>query len=123
MAKIDKVLVASFLVLAPKGAPFGSDTSRNQFYALNTRHKFEASPDVFTGMLKHFFHDVYYLLDPGSTLSYVTPFMAVHFGFGFECNPSPFILPWWVTLWLPGEFIGVVWYLWVVRRLWCICLS
>lgn len=44
-----------------------------------------ASPDVLTGLLKLFSCDAYYLLDLGSTLSYVTPFLVVHFGFGSEC--------------------------------------
>ena len=41
------------------------------------------------GMLKLFSHEVYYLLDPGSTLSYVTLFMVMHFGFGSECISDP----------------------------------
>ncbi|XP_070020401.1 uncharacterized protein [Nicotiana sylvestris] len=39
----------------------------------------EASPDVVTGILTVQSHDVYALIDPGSTLSYVTPFIAMEF--------------------------------------------
>lgn len=41
-------------------------------------------------MLKLFFCDVYCLLDPRSTISYVTPFMAVYFDFGLEFISDPF---------------------------------
>ena len=41
----------------------------------------KASPNVVIGMLQIFSCDVYVLLDPGSTLSYVTPYVAVCFGF------------------------------------------
>ncbi|XP_070049896.1 uncharacterized protein [Nicotiana tomentosiformis] len=40
----------------------------------------ESSPDVVTGILSVFSYDIYALIDPGSTLSYVTPFMANKFG-------------------------------------------
>ncbi|XP_070002911.1 uncharacterized protein [Nicotiana sylvestris] len=40
----------------------------------------EASPYVVTGILTVQSHDVYALIDPGSTLSYVTPFVAMEFG-------------------------------------------
>ncbi|XP_070023154.1 uncharacterized protein [Nicotiana sylvestris] len=39
----------------------------------------EASPDIVTGILTVQSHDVYALIDPGSTLSYVTPFVAMEF--------------------------------------------
>ncbi|XP_070023257.1 uncharacterized protein [Nicotiana sylvestris] len=40
----------------------------------------EASLDVVTGILTVQSHDVYALIDPSSTLSYVTPFVAMEFG-------------------------------------------
>ncbi|XP_070034731.1 uncharacterized protein [Nicotiana tomentosiformis] len=40
----------------------------------------EASPDVVTGILTVQSYDVYALIDPGSTLSYVTPYVAMEFG-------------------------------------------
>ncbi|XP_070002598.1 uncharacterized protein [Nicotiana sylvestris] len=39
----------------------------------------EASPDVVTGILTVQYHDVYALIDPCSTLSHVTPFVAMEF--------------------------------------------
>jgi len=41
---------------------------------------FEASPDVVTSILTFQSHDVYALIDPGFTLSYVTPYVAMEFG-------------------------------------------
>ena len=49
-------------------------------YALIGRQDSETSPDVATGILSVSSHDVYALIDPGSTLSYVTPFVAGKFG-------------------------------------------
>ncbi|XP_070054285.1 uncharacterized protein [Nicotiana tomentosiformis] len=40
----------------------------------------EASPDVVIAILTIQSHDVYALIDPGSTLSYVTPYVAMEFG-------------------------------------------
>ena len=69
-------------------------------------------------MLQLFSYDVYYLLDLGSTLSYVTLFVAVYFGFILKYLSDPFLfLPRWGTLWLTEESIGAVWYLLVVERL------
>ncbi|MCF6774939.1 hypothetical protein L3H44_11150, partial [Corynebacterium sp. MC-12] len=39
----------------------------------------EASPDVVTGTLSIFSYNVYALIDPGSTLSYITPLVAGKF--------------------------------------------
>ncbi|XP_070002217.1 uncharacterized protein [Nicotiana sylvestris] len=47
---------------------------------MSGRHTVEASPDVVTGILTVQSHDVYALIDPGSTLSYDTPFVAIEFG-------------------------------------------
>ncbi|XP_070034763.1 uncharacterized protein [Nicotiana tomentosiformis] len=40
----------------------------------------KASPDVVTGILTVQSHDVYALIDLGSTLSYVTPYVSIEFG-------------------------------------------
>ncbi|XP_070046623.1 uncharacterized protein [Nicotiana tomentosiformis] len=40
----------------------------------------EASPDIVIGILTVQSHDVYTLIDPGSTLSYVTPYVAMEYG-------------------------------------------
>uniref|UniRef100_M1D9Y6 Gag-pol polyprotein n=1 Tax=Solanum tuberosum TaxID=4113 RepID=M1D9Y6_SOLTU len=45
-------------------------------YALGSRQNLEASPDVVTGTLFIFSHNVYALIDPGSTLSYITPLVV-----------------------------------------------
>ncbi|XP_070014044.1 uncharacterized protein [Nicotiana sylvestris] len=52
----------------------------------------EASPDVVTGILTIQYHDVYALIDPGSTLSYVTPFVAMEFGIEPAQLHEPFLV-------------------------------
>ncbi|KAH0658138.1 hypothetical protein KY289_026886 [Solanum tuberosum] len=62
--------------------PRGSNSSapkNNRFYALQSRGDQESSPDVMTGMLQVFSIDVYALSEPGATLSFVTPFVAMKF--------------------------------------------
>ena len=49
---------------------------KNRFYALRSRGEQEISPDVVTGMLKVLSLDVYYLLDPDATLSFIRPLVA-----------------------------------------------
>ncbi|XP_070046279.1 uncharacterized protein [Nicotiana tomentosiformis] len=51
-----------------------SSGPQNRIYALAGRHDHESSLDVVTGILSVSSYDVYALIDPGSTLSYVTPF-------------------------------------------------
>jgi len=51
----------------PSSSSSGSH-KQNIFYALQTCHKQEGSPDVVTGMLKVFHFDVYALLDIDATL-------------------------------------------------------
>ena len=50
----------------------------------------EASPDVVTGTLSIFSHNVYALIDPGSTLSYITPLVAVKLKRTSELLNKPF---------------------------------
>ncbi|XP_070005659.1 uncharacterized protein [Nicotiana sylvestris] len=59
---------------------------------MSGRQTAEASPDVVTGILTDQSHDVYALINPGSTLSYVTPFVAM--GFVIETNQlhEPFLV-------------------------------
>ncbi|XP_070018243.1 uncharacterized protein [Nicotiana sylvestris] len=52
----------------------------------------EASPDVVTGILTVQYHDVYALIDPGYTLSYVTPFVAMGFGIEPDQLHEPFLV-------------------------------
>ncbi|WMV57929.1 hypothetical protein MTR67_051314 [Solanum verrucosum] len=63
----------------------GSTTPKqNKLYALQTQQDHEDSSDVVTGMLKVFHLDVYDLLDPGATLLFVTPYVAMSFDVGPE---------------------------------------
>ena len=59
------------------GKPSGSSDApkKNRFYDLRTRDDQEASHDVVTDMLQIIAIDVYALLDPGATLSFVTSFV------------------------------------------------
>ncbi|XP_060170340.1 uncharacterized protein LOC132601256 [Lycium barbarum] len=58
-----------------------SNTSdgQNRLYALTGRQDIDARTDVVTGILTVFSFDIYALMDPGSTLSYVTPYVARKF--------------------------------------------
>uniref|UniRef100_A0A1U7V8N6 Uncharacterized protein LOC104211283 n=2 Tax=Nicotiana sylvestris TaxID=4096 RepID=A0A1U7V8N6_NICSY len=60
------------------------------FYALSGLQSGEASPDVATGILSVQAIDCYALIDPGSSLSYVTPFIASSFGVEPEQLHEPF---------------------------------
>lgn len=51
------------------------------------------SLDIVTGIIKLFSRDVYCILDPGSTLSYMTPYVAIHFIFDPECILDLFFVP------------------------------
>ncbi|XP_075101689.1 uncharacterized protein LOC142177123 [Nicotiana tabacum] len=53
---------------------------QNRLYALAGRQDTEARGDVVTKMLTVFTFDVYALMNPGSTLSYVTPYISKKFG-------------------------------------------
>ncbi|XP_070036657.1 uncharacterized protein [Nicotiana tomentosiformis] len=78
---------------AGRGAARGGAQSSggpNCFYAISGRQSAEASPDVVTGILTVQSHDIYVLIDPGSTLSYVTPYVAMEFGIELEQLPEPF---------------------------------
>ncbi|XP_070032295.1 uncharacterized protein [Nicotiana tomentosiformis] len=69
--------------LAGRGATRGGAQSSggpSRFYSMSGRQNVEASPDVVTGILSVQTHDVYALIDPGFTLSYVTPYVAMEFG-------------------------------------------
>ncbi|XP_070023200.1 uncharacterized protein [Nicotiana sylvestris] len=64
----------------------------SRFYAMSGRQTAEASLDVVTGILTIQSHDVYALIDPGSTLSYVTPFVAMEFGIEPDQLHEPFLV-------------------------------
>ena len=52
---------------------------QNRTYALGSRQDLKASPVVVIGTLSIFSYNVYALIDPGSTLSYITPLVAGKF--------------------------------------------
>ncbi|XP_070041052.1 uncharacterized protein [Nicotiana tomentosiformis] len=64
----------------------------NRFYAMRRHQDSEASPDVVTGILTVQSHDVYGRIDPGFTLSYVTPYVAMEFGIELEQLHEPFFV-------------------------------
>ena len=72
-----------------RGSVPSSSGAQNRTYALIGRQDLESSPDVVTGILSVFSYDVYALIDPGSTLSYVTPFVANKFGIEPELISKP----------------------------------
>ncbi|XP_070043112.1 uncharacterized protein [Nicotiana tomentosiformis] len=73
-----------------RGRGSGSGVNQNRIYALADRQDQESSPDVVTGILTICSHDAYALIDPGSTLSYITPFVAGNFGIVPEILSDPF---------------------------------
>lgn len=70
------------------GTTFGKFKVPTVYMPLSTYQDLEASSDVVTGMSQIFSYDVYELLDPGSTLSYVIPNVAMNFGFGSKNIPK-----------------------------------
>ncbi|PHT97936.1 hypothetical protein BC332_33142 [Capsicum chinense] len=85
------VLVATSSSPTPKCSTSGIDTGRNYLYALATFQESKASPDIVTDILKLFYYVLYCLLDLGSTLSYVTLYVIVHFGFVPNEFPKVFL--------------------------------
>ncbi|KAH0669343.1 hypothetical protein KY285_023504 [Solanum tuberosum] len=62
----------------------------NLLYAINSRQEQEDSLDVVTGMIQVFDLTVYALLDPGASLSFVTPYVAMNFDVIPEQHSEPF---------------------------------
>uniref|UniRef100_M1DK61 Gag-pol polyprotein n=1 Tax=Solanum tuberosum TaxID=4113 RepID=M1DK61_SOLTU len=80
----------------PSSSPSGSSSNtpkQNRLYALKIRGEQEGSPDVVTGMLKVFQLNVYALLDPGATLYFVTPYVAMR----FDVLPDVLLDPFFVS--------------------------
>lgn len=73
-----------------RGKGSSSGGNQNHIYALVGRQDQESSPDIVTGMLTICSHDVYALIDPGSTLSCITPFVARKFGIVPKILSDPF---------------------------------
>ena len=63
----------------PQSAAAVEPLKRNRFCAFNGRDEQEKSADVVTGTLQVFSTSFYSLLDPGSTISFVTPLLALTF--------------------------------------------
>ena len=59
-----------------RGGASTSGATQPRMYALAGRQDLESSPDVVTGTLSISSRDVYALIDPGSTFSYITPYVA-----------------------------------------------
>ena len=59
-------------------------------YTLQACQDQEDSPDVVTGTLRVFHSDVYALLDPGATLSFVTFYIALNISVSPETLSEPF---------------------------------
>ncbi|XP_069149754.1 uncharacterized protein [Solanum lycopersicum] len=67
------------LGLPQQSAAAAEPPKKKRFYALKGREELEKSADVVTSMLQVFSTSVYALLDPGSTLSFVTPLLVPTF--------------------------------------------
>ncbi|XP_070036112.1 uncharacterized protein [Nicotiana tomentosiformis] len=78
---------------AGRGAARGGEQSSegpSRFYSMSGRQSAETSLDVVTCILIVQSHDVYALINPGSTLSYVTLYVAIEFGIESEQLHEPF---------------------------------
>ncbi|KAH0776452.1 hypothetical protein KY290_007863 [Solanum tuberosum] len=75
---------------APRGATSSTGRGVNRLYAITSCHKQGNSPNVFTGMIRVFAFDVYALLDPRASLSFVTPYVANKFDVLPERLGEPF---------------------------------
>ena len=64
---------------------------KNRFYALHSRGEQDTSPNMVNGMLKIVTLDVYALIDPGATLSFVTPLVAKRFDVQRDILHEPFV--------------------------------
>lgn len=75
---------------APKGGKYGAGGGTHRLYALNNRHKQENLLEVVTGMIRVFDCTIYVLLDPGSSLSFVTTYVYMNFENSPEQLSKPF---------------------------------
>ncbi|KAH0693675.1 hypothetical protein KY285_020772 [Solanum tuberosum] len=74
----------------PRGSTSGTGGGANRLYAITSRHEQENSLDVVTCMIKVFTFDVYTLLDPRASLSFVTLYVANKLGVLPEKLCEPF---------------------------------
>lgn len=68
-----------------RGTAAGTGGGTNRLYAMGNRQDQEAAPHVVTGMIRVFTLDCYVLMDPGATLSFVSPYMASRFEILSNC--------------------------------------
>uniref|UniRef100_M1DUV7 Gag-pol polyprotein n=1 Tax=Solanum tuberosum TaxID=4113 RepID=M1DUV7_SOLTU len=76
--------------VAPRGATSGTGGGTNLLYAINSREEQENLLDVVTGMIQVFDFTIYALLDPGASLSFVNPYVAMNFDVIPEQLSEPF---------------------------------
>lgn len=90
----NKIPIATLSTLLPNGASFssGSGTGRNHLYTLTTHQDYEVCFNVFTGTLKYFSYDLNCLLDLRSTITYMTTYIDIHFGFDLDCISEHFLV-------------------------------
>ncbi|XP_070034703.1 uncharacterized protein [Nicotiana tomentosiformis] len=90
---------SQFLAGRGRGRGRGSSLGGNQnrSYALTGQQDQEFSPDIVIGMLIICSHDACALIDPGSTLSCITPFVARKFGIVPEILSDPLSDPFVVS--------------------------
>ena len=72
-------------------------------HALGDRQNLKTSLDVFTGTFSIFSNIMYALIDPGSTLSYVTPLIAGN----FKSTPELLMKPFEVSTWVGDSIIAI----------------
>uniref|UniRef100_M1D9Y9 Retrotransposon gag protein n=1 Tax=Solanum tuberosum TaxID=4113 RepID=M1D9Y9_SOLTU len=75
---------------ASRGAISGAGGGGNRLYAITSHQEQEDSPDVITGMIQVFNFNVYALLDPGASLSFVTQYVSMNFNVLPEQLSVPF---------------------------------
>ena len=63
----------------PQSTTAAEPLKRNKLYSLKGKEEQEKSDDVVTGMLRVFSTPPYALLDPGSTISFLTPLLVLTF--------------------------------------------
>ncbi|KAG5586168.1 hypothetical protein H5410_046602 [Solanum commersonii] len=75
---------------APRGATSGTSGGENCQYAITSLQEQDNLLDVVTRMIKVFTFDVYAFLDPGASLFFVTPYIAMNFDTLSEQLLEPF---------------------------------
>ena len=66
-------------MVAPRGATSSAGRGTNLLYALNNHQVHKNSPYVVTSMILVYGFSVYALLDPGASLYFLTPYVAMNF--------------------------------------------